>query len=189
MNNTSENKKNIFYITMLIITLLIVIIGVVYALTILVSSRDEGSSAIYTGTLVIDYEAGNKVECKLVPIYTPSSLNDPNAYTNTFSISSTGTLNSLVDIKLKVNENEFTRDWVKYALYHEDGELIQRGSIIGLNDVNLATGETINSGEKETYVLQIWLEENSENQNSEMRKNLSATIEVNATQSKKDLTP
>jgi len=55
MNNTSENKKNIFYITMLIITLLIVIIGVVYALTILVSSRDEGSSAIYTGTLVIDY--------------------------------------------------------------------------------------------------------------------------------------
>ena len=103
MNYTNENRKKIFYTAMLILTLIITIIGTVYAFVLLMDSQKEGNSAIYTGTLEIDYITGNKIECKLMPIYTPNSINDPDAYINKFSIKSKGNLNALVNIYIKIN--------------------------------------------------------------------------------------
>ena len=182
MNNTTENKKNIFYSAMLVLTLIITIIGVVYALGILVKSQKEGSSIIYTGTLSIDYITGREVNCSLMPIYTPASVDAEGAYTNTFSITSTGTLNSVVDIELEINHNEFPDGYIKYALYNSNNELLKVGNINGTNKVSLAQNVLIETTETATYTLQIWLEELNEDQTEYMKKTLTGKINVDAIQ-------
>lgn len=182
MNNTTESKKNIFYTAMLVLTLIITIIGTVYALSILMKSQEEGSSAVYTGTLSIDYITGREVNCSLMPIYTPPNVDYPGAYTNTFSISSTGTLNSVVEIDLDINYNEFPNGYIKYALYNADKEVLTYGDINGTNTINLAKNVLIKTGETATYTLQIWLEEINEDQTEYMRKNVTGKINVDAIQ-------
>jgi len=182
MNNATENKKNIFYTAMLILTLIITVIGTVYALSILVKSQEEGSSAVYTGTLSIDYITGREVNCSLMPIYTPSSVDHERAYTNTFSITSTGTLNSVVEIELAINNNEFPDGYIKYALYNSNNEMLKTGDINGTNTISLAKNVLIKTDEIATYTLQIWLEEINEDQTEYMRKNVNGKINVNAIQ-------
>ena len=184
MNNTTKDRKNIFYTAMLIMTLLITIIGVVYAFTLLMDSQEEGSTSIYTGTLTINYITGRKIECKLMPIYTPIDKNDPDAYINNFSIKNSGTLNAVMTIYLKINENEFADDSIKYNLYNSNDEVISTGRIVGTGDIVLANNILLNVDEVADYTLQIWLEENNENQNEEMRKTLLGTIEVDSIQEK-----
>lgn len=184
MNNTTENRKNIFYTAMLILTLIITVIGTVYALSILVKSQEEGSSIVYTGTLAIDYETGREVNCNLMPIYTPASVDQEGAYTNTFNISSTGTLNSVVDVELEINNNEFPDGYIKYAVYNVNNELLKTGDINGTNSIILAKNVLIKTGETATYTLQIWLEEINEDQTEYMRKNVNGQINVDAIQEK-----
>jgi len=182
MNNPTENKKNIFYTAMLILTLIITVIGTVYALGILMKSQEEGSSAIYTGTLSIDYQTGRVVDCNLMPIYTPTTVDDEGTYLNTFSITSTGSLNSVVDIELDINQNEFPEGYIKYALYNVNKELLTYGDIDGTDTIVLAEKVLIETGQTATYILQIWLEELNEDQSKYMRKNLTGTINVDAIQ-------
>lgn len=184
MKNTIENRKNIFYTTMLLLTLIITIIGTVYAFVMLMDSQEEDSSTIYTGTLQIDYETGRKIECRLMPIYTPASMDDPDAYLNTFNITSTGTLNSVVNISMVISNNEFSDDSLRYALYNTNKELLQTGKINGTDTIILGENILIKTQETATYTLQIWLEENNEEQNEEMSKTFLATIEVDGTQEK-----
>lgn len=182
MNDTPDNKKNIFYTAMLILTLIITIIGTVYALRILMKSQEEGSSAVYTGTLAVDYITGREIYCSLMPIYTPADVDTFGAYTNTFSIASTGTLNSVVDISLEINQNDFPEGYIKYALYNEDKEMISHGDINGTLITPLKENVLIKTGETATYTLQIWLEELNEDQTEYMRKNIAGKINVNAIQ-------
>jgi len=182
MNNTTENKKNIFYTAMLILTLIITIIGTVYALAILMRSQEEGSSAVYTGTLSIEYTTGRVVNCNLMPIYTPATVDDEKAYTNTFSITSTGTLNSVVNISLDINYNEFPDGYIRYALYNAQKELLQIGNLNGTEKNILAQNVLIPTNETATYTLQIWLEEINEDQTEYMQKNIVGTLNVDAIQ-------
>jgi hypothetical protein len=184
MNSTTETKKNIFYTAMLVLTLIITIIGTVYALGILVKSQEEGTQAVYTGTLSIDYEKGREVYCSLMPIYTPEDVDTFGAYTNTFSITSDGILNSVVTIDLEINKNEFPNGYIKYALYNEQKEMLSHGNLNGTNTVNLAKNVIIKTGETATYTLQIWLEELNEDQTEYMKKYIIGKINVNAVQEK-----
>jgi hypothetical protein len=167
---------------MLILTLIVTIIGTVYALSMLMKSQVEGSSAVYTGTLSINYTDGRVVNCSLMPIYTPPSVDYDGAYTNTFSITSTGTLNSVVEIKLDINLNEFPDGYIKYALYNSNKELLKTGNINGENTVSLAQNVVIPTEATATYTLQIWLEETNEDQTAYMNKSLMGTINVDAVQ-------
>ena len=121
-SNTTETKKNIFYTAMLILTLIITVIGTVYALGTFIKSQEEGSSAVYTGTLSIDYQTGREIYCSLMPIYTPDSISTFGAYTNTFSVTSNGTLNSVVTISLEINKNELLK--LKELVKNENKTLI-----------------------------------------------------------------
>lgn len=183
-SNTTETKKNIFYTAMLILTLIITVIGTVYALGTFIKSQEEGSSAVYTGTLSIDYQTGREIYCSLMPIYTPDSISTFGAYTNTFSVTSNGTLNSVVTINLEINKNEFPDNYIGYALYNKDETRIDGGYLNGETTTTLVEDVVIKSGETATYTLQIWLEEIGENQTDYMKKYITGKINVDAIQEK-----
>jgi len=111
-------------------------------------------------------------------------VDDPDAYLNTFNVTSSGTLNTIVTISMVIANNEFADDSIRYALYNTNEEMIQTGKINGTDTIILAENLLIKTGETATYTLQIWLEENNEEQNSEMSKTFLATIEVDGTQEK-----
>ena len=117
-----------------------------------------------------------------MPIYTPTSVDHERAYTNTFSVTSTGTLNSVVEIELDINRNEFPDGYIKYALYNVNNEMLKTGNINGTDTVLLAKNVLIKSGETATYTLQIWLEEINDDQTEYMKKNVNGKINVNAIQ-------
>ena len=182
MNHTTENKKNIFYITLLILTLIITLIGTVYALGILARSQDEGSSAVYTGTLTVEYLTGRYIHCTLMPMYAPESLDTKGTYITSFKVKSTGTLNAVVDIELEINHNEFPAGYIKYALYNSEKILLKSGGLNGENKTTLLSNVLVRTQETATYTIQIWLEETGEIQNDYMQKTLTGKLNVYATQ-------
>ena len=184
INNTTQNRKNIFYTAMLILTLIITIIGTVYAFTMLMDTQKEGRSTIYTGTLSIDYITGSKIECSLVPIYTPASVHDENAYTNTFVLRNTGSLNATVNIFLEISLNEFSSGALKFALYDSNEKIINTGNISDSQILMLSEDILLNAGEENEYTLQIWLDETNKYQNKEMKKKFLASINFDSVQEK-----
>ncbi len=184
MNSSAgTGKKDIFYIVVLILTFVVVLVGATFAIFIYLRSQEEGSSAVYTGTLSIEYISGNIINLgALYPIEEPSFEETENVYRNTFMVSSTGSLDSLIDINLNLNTNEFSNDTLMYNLYNVDGEVIANGVIYGSGVKTLASSITLENGKTEEYVLMIWINENNENQNMEMKKSLTGFIEVNANQ-------
>ena len=59
--NINEEKKNFFYIILMILTLITVIIGAAFAIYTFLHSQKEGSTNVYTGTLSIEYKEGTKI--------------------------------------------------------------------------------------------------------------------------------
>ena len=68
MNNTAykKDKKDLFYIVVLILTFVAVIVGATFAIYTFLHRQEEGSSAVYTGTLAIEYLSGNIINCHLL---------------------------------------------------------------------------------------------------------------------------
>ena len=178
--SSASGKKEFFYIVVLILTFITVVIGATYALYYWIFSQEEGSSAVYTGTLSIEYLSGDIISSHyLKPTYEPTFDTVDNIYRNNFRVTNTGSLDSLIDIVVKVNKNEFSDDILMYSLYKE-GEEINNGYIYGNNDFKLATGLTLESNEESDFVLIIWLSESGEVQNSEMRKSFTGQIKIDA---------
>lgn len=181
--NKTANKKDLFYYIILILTLIAVIIGATFAIYTFLHKQQEGSSAVYTGTLAIEYLSGDIIKCNnLYPIDDPEYTETKNVYKNNFKIKNLGTLKSLLTIYLDINTNEFSNKYLMYSLYNEEGEKISEGKITGTKKLNLITNLSIDPETTADFTLIIWLKENGENQNEEMKKTLTATIKVDANQ-------
>ena len=84
MNNVA-NKKDFFYIIVLILTFITAIVGATFALYTFIFSQKEGSSAVYTGTLSIEYLSGEIISFNLLyPTEKPSMGTEKNVYKNNF---------------------------------------------------------------------------------------------------------
>ena len=57
-----NNKKNIYYIISLILTLLIFVAASTFAYFSMVASREKDSTQIYTGTVMINYHQGDIIK-------------------------------------------------------------------------------------------------------------------------------
>lgn len=184
MNSTAgTGKKDVFYIVVLILTFVVVIVGATFAIFTYLRSQEEGSSAVYTGTLSIEYLSGNIINLgALYPINEPSFEETKNVYRNNFKVFSTGSLDSLIDISLILNMNEFSDNTLMYNLYNVDGEVISNGVLYGKGVKKIASNLVLENAKTEEYVLMIWINENNENQNLEMKKTLTGLIEVSASQ-------
>lgn len=177
------NRKDFFYVVILILTFITVIIGAAFALYSLIFSQKEGTSAVYTGTLSIEYLSGNIINCDhLYPIENPLISEEKNVYKNNFRVKNTGSLDSLLQIKIDINRNEFSNKTLMYSLYDSSEEEISTGYIEGKAMSIIADNVYLKNNSTEEFVLVIWIKESGTNQNSEMKKILTGTIQVDASQ-------
>ncbi len=180
--NTVANKKDFFYIVVLILTFITVILGATFAVYSLLFSHNEGSSAVYTGNLSIEYLSGDIINFNLLKPMEELSLDDKtNVYSNKFRVTNTGTLNSLLSIILEINKNEFSDETLMYSLF-DDGGLLVENFLEGNNEIIISNKILLKKGETINFMLVVWLKESGENQNEEMKKNLIGQIRVDASQ-------
>ena len=181
--NSTTNKKDFFYIVVLLLTFITVIVGATFAVYTLLHKQKEGSSAVYTGTLSIEYLNGNIINFnQLYPIEKPSFDDTTHVYRNTFKVSNTGSLDSLLMMTININNNEFSNKTLMYTLYNSEKNELSEGYVEGKVTSTIANNIYLKNNSTEEFTLIIWLQENGENQNEEMKRNLTGYIKVDASQ-------
>lgn len=185
MNRKKEiGKSDIFYLVILILSLMIMISSITIAYFSVVASQDKDDTKLYTGSLIINFIDGNIINNPmLIPRYEPNSISDiNNVYVNEFEIESTGTLDQNIDIYMEVLTNEFVNGTIKYKLFDNNGKSVSTGYVNGTNTLKIADTKYLEHGTKQKYTLMLWLQENEENQNNEKGKDLKVTLNVEAIQ-------
>lgn len=182
MNNTAE-KKDFFYVIVLILTFIAVIVGAAFAIYTFLHRQEEGSSAVYTGTLSIEYLSGNIINCNLLyPTESPTYNETENVYKNSFKVTNIGTLDSIITVNVEINRNEFSDEVLKYKLFNSTGEEIETGNLSGTGEKKLTENISLPHDSETEFTLLVWIQETGENQNEEMKKNLNGTLKVDANQ-------
>lgn len=182
MNGTA-NKKEFFYIVVLILTFITVVVGATFALYSLIFKQEEGTSAVYTGTFAIEYLSGDIIDFHLLkPIIDPTLETVDNVYRNNFRVRNTGSLDSLLSIMIEVNKNEFSKETLMYSLYNSKEEVVSSGFLEGSRDIKIAENIELTNGTIEDFVLLIWIKESGVDQNTEMKKSFTGQIIVDAAQ-------
>ena len=183
MMENSESKKNIFYMIVLVLTLITMIIGATLAYFKLLDSQKEEGTILYTGKLEINYIDGVYMDNpKLMPIKNPGYNTYEGVYRNNFSVASSGTLEQTITIELEVTQNEFKSDAIKYAIYNEKGQKITSGYVPTEGKVTLASDMYLEAIGKAKYTLLIWLDNTGYNQNDQMGKSIVGKINIHSKQ-------
>lgn len=180
VDNRNNSSKNKIILIIMILILIVMILSATYAYFILLISKEEDSTELYTGTLEVKYDQGNIIYGDtFYPRSEPEGLEDDfRTYINSFTVTNTGTLDGYVRIGLNVSENEFPDDGLSYRIFNSDGEIFLSGKISSMDSYTLADNIFMRSGESASYTIQIWLEENGKQQNKSKGKKLVAAIEV-----------
>ena len=177
------NRKDFFYIVVLILTFITVVVGMTFAIYAWIFRHEEGSSAVYTGTLSVEYFSGNLINFNLLwPREKPGFDTKDNVYRNEFKVTNTGSLGGIISVKINVDMNGFSDDTLKYVLYNSSSEEIITGNLNGKDDIVIISNLLLDAGTSEDYVLIVWLNESNENQNTDMRRTFMGTISVDADQ-------
>lgn len=186
MMESSQQKKNLFYMIVLILTLITMIVGATLAYFKLVASQKEESTVLYTGTLSIEYIDGTYIKNPdLYPIKNVNYNTYKYVYRNNFAVTSTGTLDQTISLDVEITKNEFYENALKYAVYNSEGVEMQRGNVPQSGKVNLASNLYLASNGTTKYTLIIWLDNTNYNQNFEMGNTITGRIDVYAKQVRK----
>ncbi len=181
-----QNKKRIFYIIVLILTLITLAISATIAYFNLVDSQQEEETVLYTGTLQIDYIDGVYIKD---PILYPMKEVDYNTYEkvyrNSFAIKSSGTLDQTIWVDLEVTKNEFTENALKYIVFNSKGVKMDNGYVPKEGTINLASNLYLEAGNSAKYTIIIWLDDTNYNQTYEAGHVVSGKITAYAKQVKK----
>lgn len=185
MIENSNEKKRLFYMIVLILTLITMIIGASLAYLKLVGSQKEEGTVLYTGTVKINYIDGKYVDdAELMPLTNVDYNTTQNVYRNNFAITSTGTLDQTISINMEIKNNEFKENSLKYVVYSEKGNQLATGFLPKSGTVNLANNIFLGHGETAHYTVIIWWVSTGSNQNDEMGSVISGKINAQATQIK-----
>lgn len=185
MIESSQEKKKIFYLVVLVLTLITMLIGAVFGIYSLIASQKEDDTKLYTGTLQINYIDGVYIRNpELIPTKNVDFSTYKGVYRNNFQIASSGTLDQIINLDLEISKNEFIENALKYAIYNSKGNELASGFVPKTGKVNLASNMYLASGSVATYTLIIWLDNTNYNQNSEMGKIITGKINAYAKQIK-----
>ncbi len=185
MMESSEEKKKIFYMVVLVLTLITMIIGATLAYFALIASQKEEGTILYTGKLEINYIDGVYIkDPELIPLSNPNYGTMNGVYRNSFAVSSSGTLEQLITLELEVTNNEFTDNSLKYALYNNKGEFMKQGNISGIGKIVLSDNLYLEPIGTAKYTLLIWLDNTNYNQNYEMGNTIMGRINIYSKQLK-----
>lgn len=185
MIRSSDEKKKLFYMIVLILTLITMIIGATIAYFHLVASQKEDSTVLYTGTLQIAYIDGVYIQNPvLYPMKTVYYNSYEDVYRNDFAVTSTGTLDQIISVDLYVTNNTFVEHALKYAIFNSDGKEMTRGYVPLSGTVNLTNNLYLAHDATAKYTLIIWLNDGDYNQNALMGSQISGRIDIYAKQVK-----
>lgn len=183
--DNSKSKRDIFYLILLVLTLITMLVGITFTYYSLMISEDEDSTQIKTGTLSINYIDGRKIDTyALLPINEPSLNSKYSVYKKHFSVNSSGTLDQVLDLYINVTENEFVSESLKFALYNSYNKKISDGYIPSSGRVLMKSGDYLKSGGTNNYTVLIWLQENNMNQDLEQSKTFMGGFDIVANQVK-----
>lgn len=183
MMESSESKKSLFYMIVLVLTLVIMIIGATMAYFSLVASQKEEGTVLYTGKLEINYIDGVYIKNpELIPTKNPGYDTYKGVYRNSFTVASSGTLKQTIDLELELGHNEFKENAMKYAIFNASGTKIASGNIPKQGKVTLASNIFLDATGTAKYTLIIWLDNTGYNQNDQMGKTITGKINIHSKQ-------
>lgn len=181
----SKEKKNLFYLVVLLLTFVAMVIGATMAYYQLIASQKKDSTVLYTGTLEISYIDGTHI--KDPTLYPMSDVNYntyKDVYRNTFSVKSNGTLDQSLSIDLEVTKNEFMYESLKYKVFNNAGKEIESGYVPTTGKLNLASNIFLEHGKTATYTIIIWWNDANYDQTEEFGKIIRGNIVAYAKQIK-----
>ena len=180
--STSANKKDFFYIVVLILTFITVMIGATFAVYSLSLSQKKGSSFVYTGTFGVQYLSGDIINCNfLKPMKEVNLEDESNVYKNKFIVTNTGTLKGIFSIGVEIIRNDFSDETLMYSIYDEKG-LLADGFLEGQDKIMTVANVKLEGGKTKDFILVIWIKDNEKNQNEEMKKALVGKMIVSGVQ-------
>ena len=183
MMESSESKKRIFYMIVLILTFITMIIGATLAYFSLIASQKEEGTVLYTGKLEINYIDGVYIKNPtLIPMAEPNYNTYDNVYRNSFSVASSGTLEQTISIELDIANNEFQDNSIKYVIYNENGQKLASGNAPKTGKTTMVSDMYLSKTGTAKYTLIIWLDNTNYNQNYEMGKSITGKININSKQ-------
>lgn len=183
--NESKSKNNIFYMILLILTMIIMIIGITFTYFSLLQKEKDDSTRIQTGTLSINYIDGREINTySLLPITDPDLNTKYSTYKKEFTVTSDGTLDQYLNIYIDITNNEFNSNSLGYALYDKDGNLISKGTIPKSGQILIGTDIYLKSNSSLDFTVLIWLRENNQNQDDEQGKTFTGGFSIDGKQVK-----
>ena len=181
--NESKRKNDIFYLIVLVLTLITMVVGITFTYFSLLASEEEDSTRVQTGSLSINYIDGKVFDAyALLPIEEPTLKTLYSVYKKKFSVSSDGTLDQTLDIYLTIAKNEFTNNSLRFALYNSSNVKLATGYVPSEGRVLMKSGVYLQSNHTETFTVLIWLQENNQEQNHEEGKRFVGGFDIAATQ-------
>jgi len=182
----SSSKKKMFYMIVLILTLITMIVGATLAYFALVASQKDEGTTLYTGTLQISYIDGVYIkDPELFPKSNVTYDTYDGVYRNTFSVASSGTLEQTIAVDLEVRMNEFNDKALKYAIFNSEGKEMARGYVPQAEGtVTLASNMYLAHNGTATYTLIIWWDNTNYDQKEEMGSRISGRITIYSKQLK-----
>lgn len=183
MMESSESKKSLFYMIVLILTLITMIIGATLAYFALLASQEEEGTVLYTGKLEINYIDGVYIKNpELVPMDDPTYDTYEGVYRNSFAVASSGTMDQTISLELDISLNQFKPNFIKYIVFNEKGQKITMGSAPSEGKVTIASDMYLEATGTAKYTMILWLDNMGYNQNSEMGKRIVGKINIHSKQ-------
>ncbi len=182
--DNSKKKNDIFYLILLIFTLITMIIGITFTYFSLFATEREDNTRIETGSIAINYIDGKEINTyALLPISEPSFDTKYSVYKKSFSITSSGsTMDEVFDIYIDITKNEFSNDALGFILFDNSGNFINKGTIPSSGRVMISSSNVLKKNETLSYTLLIWLMENNLNQDYEQGKSFTGSFYIDAKQ-------
>lgn len=183
----SDSKKKLFYIIILILTLIAMLVSATIAYFSLVSSQKDEDTKLYTGKLEINYVDGVYIKNPtLWPMNGKPNYNTyKDVYRNTFKVVSSGTLEQTITVDMIVTNNTFDKDDIKYCVFNNKGKEMACGDVPLTGKVNLADNLYLSASGTAEYTLILWLDNKDYNQNSDFGKEIRGKISVLSKQLKR----
>ncbi len=161
----SDRKKDIFYLILLILTMITMIVGITFTYFSLMAKEKTDSTVIKAGTLAINYIDGQTINTyALLPTNEPNLNTKYSVYKKSFSVSSSGTLDQNMDIYLTVTRSDFETGDLHFSFYDGAGNKLNTGSIPNSGIILLSSNVFLSAGNVKTFTILIWLQDGSNNE-------------------------
>lgn len=186
MDSSRSKKNDIFYLILLVFTLITMIIGITFTSFMLFTTEKDDDTRVETGSIAINYIDGKDINTyALLPISEPNLNTKYSTYKKNFAITSSGsTIDQNFDIYIDVANNEFSNNALGFILYDANGNVVSRGTIPSSGRVLVASSISLKSNETLNYTLLIWLQDNNDNQDYEQGKSFTGGFYIDAQQVK-----